>query len=51
MQFLLGVLVYGEALSRGRLVAFVGIWLALAIYTIEARWQARRRPVVPAAGP
>jgi chloramphenicol-sensitive protein RarD len=45
MQFLLGVLVYGEALTTGRLVTFIAIWSALAIYTIEARWQARRRSV------
>jgi chloramphenicol-sensitive protein RarD len=36
IQFLLGVLVYGEALSPQRLVGFCVIWLALAIYTLEA---------------
>jgi chloramphenicol-sensitive protein RarD len=35
IQFLLGVLVYGESLSLGRLVGFCLIWLALAIYTVE----------------
>jgi chloramphenicol-sensitive protein RarD len=36
IQFLLGVLVYGEALSTGRLVGFCLIWVALAIYTVES---------------
>ena len=36
IQFLLGVLVYGEELSLQRLIGFCIIWLALAIYTLEA---------------
>jgi chloramphenicol-sensitive protein RarD len=35
LQLLLGVLVYGEALSLARLIGFCLIWLALAIYTLE----------------
>jgi chloramphenicol-sensitive protein RarD len=35
IQFLLGVLVYGEALTAQRLLGFCLIWLALAIYTFE----------------
>jgi chloramphenicol-sensitive protein RarD len=36
IQFLLGVLVYGESLTLGRLLGFCLIWLALAIYTAES---------------
>jgi chloramphenicol-sensitive protein RarD len=35
IQFFLGVVVYGEALSMRRLIGFCLIWLALAIYTLE----------------
>lgn len=35
MQLLLGVALYGEALSPQRLVGFCLIWLALAIYSFE----------------
>lgn len=45
LQFLLGVLVYGEPFSPGRLAGFAIIWLALAIYTGEAVYRERRRRV------
>lgn len=35
LQFSLGVLVYGEALSPQRLAGFMLVWVALAIYTVE----------------
>ncbi len=35
LQFLIGVLIYGEDFSRARLIGFSIIWVALAIYTIE----------------
>lgn len=38
LQFLLGVLVYGESLTPQRLIGFVLIWLALAVYTVEGIW-------------
>ena len=38
LQFLLGVLVYGESLTPQRLIGFVLIWLALAVYTAEGIW-------------
>lgn len=38
LQFLLGVLVYGESLTLQRLIGFVLIWLALAVYTAEGIW-------------
>jgi len=43
LQLLLGLLVYGERLTPVRLVAFIGIWIALSIYTIENLRHARRR--------
>ncbi|MEN9935413.1 MAG: hypothetical protein RLZZ387_1992 [Chloroflexota bacterium] len=41
MQFLLGVLVYGEPLTPQRLVGFCLIWLALAIYTVDGIRRSR----------
>lgn len=35
LQFLLGVLVYGEPFSLERLIGFAAIWVALAIYSTE----------------
>ncbi|HMQ34526.1 MAG TPA: EamA family transporter RarD [Chloroflexaceae bacterium] len=35
MQFMLGVLVYGEALSPARLLGFGLVWVALAVYSLE----------------
>lgn len=42
LQFLLAVLVYGEPFDRSRAAAFVLIWIALGIYTVDARraWKA-----------
>ena len=42
LQFLLGVLVYGEAFSSAQFVGFGLVWLALIVYTIENVWQRRR---------
>ncbi len=38
-QFLLAVLAYGEVLNPGRIITFICIWLALAIFTAD---QVRR---------
>ena len=35
LQLLLGVLVYGEAVSNGEWFGFVLVWIALAVYTID----------------
>lgn len=43
LQFLLGVLVYGEAFTTARLIGFSIIWTALVLYTGEGIWQSRRR--------
>lgn len=41
LQFGLGTLLYGEALSTERLVGFCLIWAALAIYTVEGSLHLR----------
>lgn len=42
VQLVLGVAVYGEPFGRQRAVAFGLIWLALAGYSLEGMWRARR---------
>lgn len=44
MQFLLGVFVFHEHFDHERGVTFVLIWVALAIYTLDALRQHRMRP-------
>ena len=39
MQFLLAIAVYGETFTLDHLAAFVLIWLALALFTWDARRQ------------
>lgn len=51
-QFLLAVLVYREPFDRMQLLAFVFIWIALFVFTFDARRQFRadraaRPPIVP----
>jgi chloramphenicol-sensitive protein RarD len=43
MHFLIGVLVYGEAMPASRLAGFVLVWIALAVFTADAVGSARRR--------
>lgn len=42
IQFLLGVWLYHEPLAGARLVGFVLIWSALAVYSAESLWRSRR---------
>ena len=42
LQFLLGVLVYHEPLSRARLIGFCLVWLALGLYTLEGMLRGGR---------
>jgi chloramphenicol-sensitive protein RarD len=50
LQFLLGVLYFGEDMSLGRWIGFALVWLALVILTVYGLRQARlaRRPAVEA---
>ena len=43
LQFLLGVLVFGEAFSTSRAIAFACIWTALALYSTSPVRESRRR--------
>lgn len=45
LQFLLGVLVFGEAFDRDRAVGFGFIWIALALFTVDGLWRTRAAPV------
>ncbi|ADN00423.1 EamA family transporter RarD [Dickeya dadantii] len=42
LTFLLAVLVYGETITPDRLVTFAFIWLALAVFTLDALYTQRR---------
>ena len=48
MQFLLGVLVFGEPFGAGRVVGFGLIWLALLLYTFESVLHRQRGLTQPA---
>jgi len=50
MQFLIGVLVLGEAFDRTRAVGFACIWAALAVFAGEGLWRSQRRVAVAAGG-
>lgn len=49
IQFLLGVLVFGEVFDRDRATGFIFIWVALAIFAIDGLLRARRATVAAAA--
>ena len=42
LQFLIGVFVYGEVVGRDRLIGFVLVWFALALYTGHGLARLRR---------
>jgi chloramphenicol-sensitive protein RarD len=45
MQFLLGVLVYGESFAKTRMIGFSVIWIALLIYSLEGVMEGRKRTI------
>jgi chloramphenicol-sensitive protein RarD len=49
LQFLLGVLVYGEPFTRARLIGFAMVWLALLVFAAESMvfYKQRVRGVKP----
>ena len=49
LQFLIGVFVYGEVVGRDRLIGFVLVWFALAIYTGHGLARLRRGEPQPLA--
>lgn len=44
IQFLLGVVVFGEDWSGGQVLGFIVIWIALAVFVTEGLAFSRRRP-------
>ena len=42
LQFLIGVLVFGEPFPRARAVGFVLIWMGLVFYAADSLWRSRR---------
>lgn len=49
MQFLIGVLMYGEPFTQSRLIGFSIIWIALLIYSFEGVLERRRSTQVSMA--
>lgn len=49
MQFLIGVLVYGEPMPISRLAGFALVWLALVVFTVDAVRSSRRTRLALAA--
>src|SRR5690606_26368318 len=45
IQFLIAVLVFGEAFSGVKVISFGLIWLAIAIYCVDTVWAYRRYPL------
>lgn len=50
MQFLLGILLFGEAMTPLRWVGFSMVWLALVIFTLDSIFAHRRRTTLAAGG-
>jgi len=51
MQFLIGVLVRHEPLPPGRLIGFILVWVALAVFTVDTATNHRRQLALPVAEP
>jgi chloramphenicol-sensitive protein RarD len=49
MQFLIGVLVYGEPMPISRLAGFALVWVALVVFTVDAVRSSRRTRLALAA--
>lgn len=50
LQFLSGVILFAEPISRSRLVGFIIIWIALAVFSVEGIFNSRgrfRTPPIP----
>jgi chloramphenicol-sensitive protein RarD len=49
MQFFIGVFIYNEVVGRDRLIGFILVWVALAIYTGSGLVRRRRTAPQPLA--
>ena len=47
LQFLVGVLAFGEEVTAAQMFSFGLIWIALFVYTVEGRMQMRRAAAMP----
>jgi len=47
IQFMIGVFLYGETVGRDRLIGFVLVWIALAMYTSQGLFHRRRGEAQP----
>ncbi|MEJ7932805.1 EamA family transporter RarD [Sphingobium sp. AN558] len=47
LQFLCGVLLFGESLSQGQIVSFGLIWVGLLLFALDSYTSARRNRLVP----
>lgn len=45
LQFLLGVLVYGESFTKTRMIGFGAIWVALLIYSLEGIFWGKKQMI------
>ncbi len=50
LQFLIGVLAFGEAFDRTRAIGFACIWIALVLFVADGIRRTRTRPVAAGAG-
>lgn len=48
LQFLTGILLFGETLSRGQMWSFALIWLGLILFATDSLTAARRNRLAPA---
>lgn len=46
MQLVIGVVLFNEMFNPDRLVGFMIIWIALAVYSIESLWQMRKQSLL-----
>jgi len=49
LQFLLGVLVYGEPFTHTQWIGFGIVWVALILFAVEGYLASRAQPVAAAA--
>ncbi len=49
MQFLCGILLFGETLNRGQLISFCLVWLGLILFAADSLRAARRNKARPMA--
>jgi chloramphenicol-sensitive protein RarD len=51
IQLVVGIWWFGEEMSAQRWVSFIGVWVALVVFTVDAVTVSRRRGPTPVAAP